>query len=79
MWYIEEFDRSSETLIREHPLPALRDPDVRRILNVHDDLPIEPFGFDIPDSKTLEELSTFGQATIRFDASITYQLGFYTD
>jgi hypothetical protein len=42
-WYLEGFDRETEWLVREHPLPNLDAGTIRRVLKVYDDYPIEPF------------------------------------
>jgi hypothetical protein len=79
MWYLEGFDRETEWLVREHPLPNLDAGTIRRVLKVYDDLPIEPFAFDIPTWEALYELAKYGDEPIEIDESLHYGLGSYVD
>ena len=79
MWYLEGFDRKTEWRVRKHALQNLDAPTIRRVLNVYDDLPIEPFAFDIPTRDALYELAKYSSEPIEIDESLWYQLGFYVD
>jgi hypothetical protein len=79
MWYLEGFDRETELLVWEHPLQNLDAGTIRRVLKVYDDLPIEPFDFDVPSVDAAYELALYSAKPIEIDESLEYQLGFYTD
>ncbi|MUM19965.1 hypothetical protein FZI91_00255 [Mycobacterium sp. CBMA271] len=56
MWYIEEFDRTTEQLVAEYLIRGLEADTLRRILKVDDDLPMEPFDFEMPGREVFDEL-----------------------
>lgn len=79
MWYLQGFDPRTEKLVQEARLPRLGPDAIRRVLDVYDGLPIEPFDFDIPTADTAQELATFSDAPVIIDPDLWYQLAFYTD
>lgn len=79
MWHLEGFDRETEELVQEPRLPKLDASTIRRVLKVYDDLPIEPFTFEIPNREALYELAKYGDEPIKIDESLQYFLAFYTD
>lgn len=74
-WVLEGFHPDTEELVHEYPLPRLTAAAIRQILNVPDDIPIEPFDFDIPDDIALSALAEFAAAPVILDPTFTYQLG----
>ena len=76
MWKLEGYDKTTEELACEHPLPRLGESDVRDILKIHDNDPIEPFTFDANDPKTLDALLEYSEDTIIINPALSYFLGF---
>lgn len=76
-WALEGFHPHTEELVHDYPLPRLTAAAIRQILNVPEDIPIEPFCFEIPDDRALHALSEFAGAPVTIDSTFTYQLGCY--
>ena len=79
MWCLQGFDRRSEQLVQEMGLVRIGVADIRRILNIRDDLPVEPFGFDILSPEVAQQFAEFSGEPIVVDPDLWYQLGFYSD
>lgn len=79
MWYLEGFNPQTRRLAREHLLRNLDTPTIRRVLNVHDDWPIQPFDFEIPSYEALYELTKYGDELIDIEESLHYVFAFYAD
>ena len=79
MWCIEGFDKETEQFVNEWPLRDLDEGTLRDILNVHDDDPMEPFDFEIPDTTTLRSLVKYVDGSFEIDNSMSYQLGYRRD
>ncbi|MGW4097717.1 MULTISPECIES: DUF7683 domain-containing protein [unclassified Mycobacterium] len=78
-WVLEGFHPDTEQLVHDYPLPRLTPAAIRQILNVPEDIPIEPFSFDIPDDRSLHALAEFAGAPVTLDPTFTYQLGCYSE
>lgn len=76
MWHIEAFDTTTESLAAEHPLPKLDTSAVRRILNIHDEQPVEPFLFDVNQPDIFNALAEFGDDAVALEPERTYYLAF---
>lgn len=79
MWYLQGFDRATEALVQEVALSRADADVVRRELNVDDDLPVEPFDFDVATVAAARHLATFSDEPVDIDPSLLYQLAFYAD
>ncbi len=79
MWYLQGFDRKTEELVQENRLSRVDGATIRRVLKIDDDLPIEPFGFDIPTTELAREFAALSDKPAVVDPELWYQLGFYTD
>lgn len=79
MWYIQGFDRRTDELAQEAPLTQINSDAIRRVLDVYDDLPVEPFDFDVPTPDKARELATFSDTPLAIDPDRWYQLAFYAD
>lgn len=76
-WVLEGFDPATEKLMQEHPLPRVDVDSIRRILNAPDDIPIEPFDFEVADINAARALAEFADAVVTIDPTHIYQLGCY--
>ncbi|ADG99380.1 hypothetical protein Srot_2951 [Segniliparus rotundus DSM 44985] len=79
MWYLEAFDKTTESLAYEFALPSITDETVRRILGLPEDDPDIYYGYDIPNKTALEELASYIDGEFEFDDSVDYQITFYTE
>jgi hypothetical protein len=79
MWYLQGFDRRTEELVKENRLSSVDTATIRRLLKIDDDLPIEPFGFDIPTTELAREFAAFSDTPVVVNPELWYQLGFYAD
>ncbi|MUM04565.1 hypothetical protein B5P44_07190 [Mycobacterium sp. CBMA 213] len=79
MWYLQGFDRTTEALVQEVPLPWADAGVIRRELNIDDDLPVEPFDFDVATIAAARNLATFSDESVNVDPRLVYQLAFYAD
>jgi len=77
MWCIEGY-RDKE-LEEEIDLPRLGVEDVRRILDVQDNLPIEPYSFEIGRQDLFSALQKYGDRFAVFDGGLQYFLAYYLD
>ncbi|MEV0670872.1 hypothetical protein [Mycobacterium sp. NPDC050441] len=76
MWKLEAYNKITDELACEHPLPRLDGSDVRTILKIYDDEPIEPFTFDANDPAALNALIKFSDGPIEINPDFSYFLGF---
>lgn len=76
MWYLQGFDPTTDTLVQEVPLPRADTHVIRRELNINDDLPIEPFDFDVASVATAKNLAAFSDEPVQIDRRLVYQLAF---
>ena len=76
MWYLQGFDRTTEALVHEVALRWADADIIRRELHIDDDLPIEPFDFDVPTVAAARNLATFSDEHVDVDPRLVYQLGF---
>lgn len=76
MWKLEGYDKTTEELECEHLLPKLDSSEVRNILQIFDDEPIEPFMFEVNNSATLNTLLKFSERSIVIKPNLSYFLGF---
>ncbi|MGL6234548.1 MAG: DUF7683 domain-containing protein [Segniliparus sp.] len=79
MWYLEAFDKTTESLAYEFALSSIADATVRRILGLPEDDPDIYYGYDIPSRSALEELATYADGKFSFDDAVDYQIGFYDE
>jgi len=49
----------------------------RTILDVDDDVPVEPFDFDIPNLDAARALAAYAGEPVAIDEALIYQLGCY--
>ncbi|MEV2220299.1 hypothetical protein AB0E01_10520 [Nocardia vinacea] len=85
MWYLEAFDKRTEFLVRDHPLPGLATATLQEILHFDDsceidgiNYPPEAGGYDVPQSK-LPELAEYLPPDFVVDESCDYQVGYYRE
>ncbi|OBB97559.1 hypothetical protein A5779_14745 [Mycolicibacterium peregrinum] len=76
-WVLEGFHPETEELVQEYPLPRVDADAIRRILNVPNGIPIEPFSFDVPDAGAAHALAEFTDVPVTIEPAINYQLGCY--
>jgi hypothetical protein len=50
---------------------------IREILRVDDDIPVEPFDFDVPNLDAVRSLAEYADQPIAIDEALIYQLGCY--
>ena len=63
--------------MHEYRLTRLNEPAIRAILNVDDDIPVEPFDFDIPTVEAVRAFIPYADEPIALDETLLYQLGCY--
>lgn len=76
-WWLQGFDRTTERLVQETHLPRLTVAEIRAILNVDDDIPVEPFDFDVPNLDAVRALAAYADEPAAIDETLIYQLGCY--
>jgi len=76
-WWLQGFDRTTERLVQETHLTRLTVAAIREILRVDDDIPVEPFDFDIPNLDAVRSLAEYADQPIAIDEALIYQLGCY--
>ena len=76
MWHLEGYDRETEILACVYPLPRLDTSAARRILNVDDDQPVEPFLFDVNRPDIFNALAEFSDDVVVFEPGRDYFLAF---
>lgn len=76
MWHLAGFDRDTDELVCEHPLPKLNTSDVRRILRVFDDEPMEPFLFDANEPDVFYTLAAFSDDAVVLEPERNHYLAF---
>lgn len=59
MWYLEQFDLETDELAQEYLLQEIDDPTLRRILNIQDSDPIEPFSLEVANLAAFENLTQY--------------------
>lgn len=76
-WWLQGFDRTTERLVQETHLTRLTVAAIRTILDVDDDIPVEPFDFDIPNLDAARALAAYADEPVAIDEALIYQLGCY--
>jgi len=66
--------RSKYWRANEAALQRLTSGDVRRILDIHDEMPIEPFSYDAGDARVRQELLTYAEPSRIADEKLEYFL-----
>ncbi len=79
MWYLQGFDRTTEALVQEVALSRADTAVIRRELSIDDDLPVEPFDFDVATLAAARNLATYSDDEVVVDPRLLYQLAFYAD
>ncbi|WP_131830873.1 DUF7683 domain-containing protein [Mycobacteroides abscessus] len=79
MWCLQGFDRATEALVQEIALARADANIIRRELNIDDDLPVEPFDFDVATIAAARKLAAYGDEGVDVDPRLLYQLAFYAD
>ncbi|GAA2401163.1 hypothetical protein GCM10009856_06870 [Mycolicibacterium llatzerense] len=79
MWYLQGFDRTTDELVQEVALPRADSDAIRRALNIDDDLPVEPFDFDVATVSSARNLATYSDEAVDVDPRLLYQLAYYAD
>ncbi|MFL0243258.1 hypothetical protein [Mycobacterium sp. SMC-17] len=69
----------TDKLVQEVPLPRADTHVIRRQLHINDDLPIEPFDFDVATVATARNLAAFSDQPVTINPRLVYQLAFSAD
>jgi hypothetical protein len=75
MWCLEGYDRTTELLVQEVPLPRLNSDDIHQILGIDDVPPVGMVALDIPTYSELNKLAAYADGTAEINPGLDYFLG----